>query len=113
MEMWQSRSASMLLFSQGIYGVGTILGPLVVRPYLTGEFEYPDDLIITNSTNSNSTSDDDADELARTISAKLKTPFLIDGIIVLLGKHHMSPCLIMNLKYINNIKYNVSLTNRC
>ena len=74
MEMWQDRAASVLLFSQAIYGVGTVLGPLVVRPYLTGEYESD----FTNSTG-------DPDELARTISHKLKTPFLIDGIIEIIG----------------------------
>ena len=78
MEMWQKNSPSVLQFSQAIYGVGTIIGPLVVRPFLTGEYESPDD----RETNSTSLS---KDELARSISTKLKTPFLIDGCIELIG----------------------------
>lgn len=83
MEMWQEKSPSVLLFSQAIYGVGTIIGPLVVRPFLTGEFESEfDDSITTNGT----TPALSEDQLAKSISDKLKTPFLIDGCIEIVGE---------------------------
>lgn len=78
MEMWQENSPSVLQFSQAIYGVGTILGPLVVRPYLTGQYEFEDE-----ADNSMAV---DADTLAASIGDKLKLPFLIDGIIECIGK---------------------------
>lgn len=91
MEMWQGNSPSVLQFSQAIYGVGTILGPLVVRPYLTGQYEsdeYPDGVVSHSNSSEISTTSPviSEDELARSISEKLKTPFLIDGIIELIGK---------------------------
>ncbi|CAG2166655.1 unnamed protein product [Oppiella nova] len=41
-EMWQNRSPSILQFSQFIYGVGTILGPLLDKNYVLGEQICPD-----------------------------------------------------------------------
>ena len=87
MEMWQHNSPSVLLFSQAIYGVGTIVGPLVVRDYLTGEYEYRD----TQNWGLNQTDANNyimnEEELAQSIARKLKIPFLIDGCIVLIGKN--------------------------
>ncbi|CAG2178897.1 unnamed protein product, partial [Oppiella nova] len=36
-EMWQNRSPSILQFSQFIYGVGTVLGPLLDQNFVLGE----------------------------------------------------------------------------
>jgi len=44
--MWQKRSPAVLQFSQFMYGVGCILGPLIAEPYLTGELKS------NNTTNS-------------------------------------------------------------
>jgi len=78
MEMWQHNSPSVLLFSQGIYGIGTIIGPLVVKPYLSGLSASDRSAPVGYNTDEN--------ELARDVSHKLKTPFLITGLIVLIGE---------------------------
>ncbi|CAG2174652.1 unnamed protein product [Oppiella nova] len=94
MEMWQHNSPSVLLFSQAIYGIGTIIGPLVVKPFLSG---------LSAGDNSgpeaiNSTVD--WSELSNEVSHKLKTPFLITGLIEVIG-----PVLLVLLFFIKPYKY--------
>src|SRR5882724_6566954 len=36
-EIWEQRSAPVLQLSQFMYGIGTIFGPLIDKPHLTGE----------------------------------------------------------------------------
>ena len=84
MEMWQQNSPSVLQFSQSIYGVGTVVGPLVVRPYLTGEFETTGDTELV-SNHSNSTHSPNPSEDSQTIHEKLVTPFLITGCLQMIG----------------------------
>ncbi|XP_054161314.1 uncharacterized protein LOC128959395 [Oppia nitens] len=63
-EMWQNRSPSILQFSQFIYGMGTVLGPLLDRNFVLGEQicpgVYPEDCLSHfNSTDAlNMTTDD-------------------------------------------------------
>ncbi len=71
-----------------MYGIGAILAPLIDKPYLTGE----QDLDLMNKTfilDLNSTISNNnktlfiIDESER--KSKLKTPFLISGIIQIIG----------------------------
>jgi hypothetical protein len=71
-----------------VYGIGAILAPLIDKPYLTGE----QDLDLMNKTfilDLNSTISNNnktlfiIDESER--KSKLKTPFLISGIIQIIG----------------------------
>jgi hypothetical protein len=71
-----------------MYGVGAIVGPLINRPYLTGEQDldlmnqtYILDLNSTISNNNKTSFIIDESERR----SKLKTPFLISGIIQLIG----------------------------
>lgn len=37
-EMWKDKSAPILQASGFLYGVGTITGPLIVEPFVTGKY---------------------------------------------------------------------------
>jgi hypothetical protein len=76
--MWQKRSPSALQFSQFMYGVGCILGPLLVEPYLTGELKSNN---TTNSSISTTISTIITTDINETIDrrSKLKLPFIIGG----------------------------------
>lgn len=63
-EMWPTKSSSALQFSQFMYGLGCVLAPIIVKPYLTGE----------NGTHHQSTITSSLDR-----RDLLKTPFLIAG----------------------------------
>jgi len=87
-EIWQKKSSPVLQLSHFMFGIGTIFGPLIDRPYLTGE----QDLDLMNQTfilDLNSTISNNnktlfiIDESER--KSKLKTPFLISGIIQIIG----------------------------
>jgi MFS family permease len=87
-EMWQQNSAPVLQLSQFMFGIGAILGPLIDKPYLTGEQDLDrmnqTFILDLNSTISNSNKTlFIIDESERKF--KLKTPFLISGIIQLIG----------------------------
>ncbi|CAG2114286.1 unnamed protein product [Medioppia subpectinata] len=114
-EMRQKRSPSVLLFSQGIYGVGTILGPLgiygvgtilgplVVKPYLSGL--SASDMSSDDDVNDNSNSSDTAGaHMASQVSERLRTPFLITGCIKFIG-----PVIMLALFFIKPYKF-TSLT---
>ena len=67
-EIWNKKSEQVLFLSQLMYGVGAIIGPLIDRPYLTGEVR------------------DNHTSVEVPISGeerryKLKTPFLVSGAI--------------------------------
>ncbi len=87
-EMWQQKSSPVLQLSQFMFGIGSILGPLIDKPYLTGEqnLDLMNQTFILdlNSTISNSNKTlFIIDESER--KSKLKIPFLISGIIQLIG----------------------------
>lgn len=69
-ELWQQKSPPMLQLLQFLYGIGTIFGPLIDKPYLTGEHQY----------NSNTTNISVNER-----RSKLKIPFLIIGVIEMIG----------------------------
>ncbi len=87
-EIWQTKSSPVLQLCHFMFGVGAIVGPLIDRPYLTGE----QDLNLMNQTiyldlNSTISSNNKTlfiiDESER--KTKLKTPFLISGITQIIG----------------------------
>lgn len=93
LEMWPkpSQSAAILHLSGFMYGLGTILGPIIERPYLTGvqEFEYNINYREILKTEVNQTNDISLLSSNNVISMrryKLQKPFFIFGIIHLIGK---------------------------
>jgi len=86
-EMWQQNSAPFLQLSQFMYGIGTILGPLLDKPYLTGEQVL--DSVETNISNVTELLFDNMTDIFGAIDRRsnLKTPFLISGIIQIIGIH--------------------------
>jgi MFS family permease len=87
-EIWQQKSSPVLQLSHFLFGVGSILSPLIDKPYLTGEqdldFMNQTHILDSNLTiiNNNKTSFI-IDESER--KSKLKISFLITGIIQLIG----------------------------
>ena len=81
-ELWPQQSSPILQFSHFMYGLGSVLAPILVRPYLTGE----------NSTHHNSSGlllneglvSQDSGAVDR--RQLLKTPFLISGVLQAIGK---------------------------
>ncbi len=86
-EMWQQNSAPVLQLSQFVFGIGSILGPLIAKPYLTGE---PD--LTLNRTDSLSSTKNTffttsiVDVIDRRF--KLKTPFITASIIQMIGIYY-------------------------
>ncbi len=74
-------------FSQFMYGIGTIFGPLLDKPYLTGEQVL--DSVETNILNITELTFDNMTGINGKIDRRsnLKTPFLISGIIQIIGIH--------------------------
>ena len=87
-EMWNDRAPSVLQLTQMMYGLGTIVGPLITEPYVLGDLTEGTNLTIAmvNSTNSvfNKTSDEDINYSVDRRS-NLKVPFLIGGGSTLIG----------------------------
>ena len=96
-EMWGRHSPPVLNLSQMMYGIGMIIGPLLVKPYLYGDLSNK---TVTDSTKSsftttlptvlstttlspNNTSEDDINYSVDRRSA-LKIPFMIGGGITVL-----------------------------
>jgi MFS family permease len=87
-EIWQQKTSPVLQLSHFLFGVGSIVGPLIDKPYLTGEqnLELMNQTFILdlNSTiNNNNKTLFIIDESER--KSKLQIPFLITGIIQLIG----------------------------
>jgi hypothetical protein len=80
-EMWQQRSPAILQFSQFMYGTGTMLGPLLAAPFLTGELR--NETITTNTSIPTTQSTISTTDINLTIDRrpKLKIPFIIGGAI--------------------------------
>lgn len=81
-EMWPQKSLAVMQFSQFMYGLGTVLAPVLVKPYLTGE----------NSTHHKASHDLLNDWTPNTTNPAidrrelLETPFIITGFLQGLGK---------------------------
>ena len=88
-EMWRTSSPSLLQFSQFIYGIGTIVGPLITEKYVIGEMICPgvyatDCSISDNKTlTSNPRCDDQCLRYDRRPS--LAIPFFIAGLLQMIG----------------------------
>lgn len=98
-ELWQRSSPPVLQFSQFMYGMGCILAPLLVKPYLTGE-------IPSNSTvNPNSTttlSSITTTDINKSVDrrALLKKPFIIDGSIQII-----IPIVLLIMYFVKRYEY--------
>lgn len=91
-ELWKNKSAPFLQLIQFMYGIGTVLSPLINQLFL-GEDDTTDQTIaapVLNSTTVNITSDTVSDK-----RESLKTPFLINGVIQITCK--CKPCLSCDL----------------
>ncbi|XP_054161856.1 sodium-dependent glucose transporter 1A-like isoform X2 [Oppia nitens] len=80
-ELWNHRSAAPLQLSSLMYGLGTVLGPLIADPYLTGHNN--NNTITTTIITTNGTLvvvDVEEDRLH-----KIRSPFVICAIIELIG----------------------------
>jgi MFS family permease len=80
-ELWQQRNPAFLQFAQFMYGVGNIVGPLLVAPFLTGELR--NETITTNTSISTTQSTISTTDINLTIDRrpKLEIPFIIGGAI--------------------------------
>jgi MFS family permease len=87
-EIWQQNSAPILQLSQFMYGIGTIFGPLIDRPYLTGELIHSLNNGAIN-TMGNTTEDQSLEAMLAEDNVirrdKLHTPFLIIGALECIG----------------------------
>ena len=77
-EMWKDKSGAILQLSQFMFGVGAIVGPLIDKPFVTGEIPIQQDLVSPNMTSPN---------VHRELNRKsmLLIPFAIAGSMHLLG----------------------------
>ncbi|CAG2165723.1 unnamed protein product [Oppiella nova] len=89
-EMWGKHSPPILQLSGLLFGLGSICGPILVKPYLTGDLNITDTLPqlsnYTNNTNNihNLTHYEDINNSVDR-RAKLQTPFMIAGCVGLIG----------------------------
>ena len=91
LEMWPkpAQSGAILHLSGFMYGLGTILGPIIERPYLTGlqeveyNLNYADILRTDDQNNSLPSITSDFVSMRR---YKLQKPFFVFGVIHLIGK---------------------------
>lgn len=78
-EMWKDKSGAILQLSQFTFGVGAIVGPLIDKPFVTGEIQIQHDSALSYNT----TSPNVHRELNR--KSLLLIPFAIAGSMHLLG----------------------------
>ena len=85
-EMWKNKAPSVLCLSQMMYGFGSILGPLITKPYVRGDISNSTDGSNTTTTPLplNTTTDDD---INYSIDRRplLEIPFMTAGVITLSG----------------------------
>jgi MFS family permease len=86
-EMWQQRSPAFLQFSQFMYGVGSMLGPLLAAPFLIGELRNETETE-TNPSVTTTESPISTTDINLTIDRrpKIEIPFIIGGVIQLIRK---------------------------
>ncbi|CAG2169785.1 unnamed protein product [Oppiella nova] len=75
-EMWPQNSSPVLQFSQFMYGLGSVFGPIIVKPYLTGETNHTLAIQLSDFGDITSTPSAPVDR-----RALLRTPYLISGIL--------------------------------
>jgi MFS family permease len=87
-EMWQETSPTVLQLAQFMYGLGCILGPLLMEPFVTGELKS-DNVNVTSLLNTLSTFTTletiTTTDINETIDrrTKLKFPFITGGALQL------------------------------
>ena len=90
-EIWQHKSAPILQLSQFMYGIGTIFGPLIDKPFLTGELIHS--LNKTKNLIKNSTESKTLEQLLIIDNIerrrKLTYPFLFIGALELIGNKNI------------------------
>ncbi|CAG2117425.1 unnamed protein product [Medioppia subpectinata] len=111
-EMWTNLSSSMLLFSQFLWGVGTIIGPLMTANYVIGNDVCPGVLpeeCLSVNTSAGTT------ELLPTLECSeqcltynrqpaLEIPFIIGGVLELIGPVlYFAMYFIKKYHYINDL----------
>ena len=85
-EMWRQNSAPVLQFTKAMYGFGTIMAPIVAKPYLIGELD------VNNSTDiitvGNITTVMTKEQLNESIERRdhIKVPFIIAGAVTMSGR---------------------------
>ncbi|XP_054162209.1 uncharacterized protein LOC128960162 [Oppia nitens] len=108
-EMWKHRSPSMLLFAQFVWGVGTILGPLLVEAYVIGNDVCPgvtqEECHRQQQQHSNPTTVEPNSRCTEWClnfdrRPQLKIPFLIGGCLELLG-----PLCYFIMFFVNRYRY--------
>ncbi|XP_054166829.1 sodium-dependent glucose transporter 1A-like [Oppia nitens] len=80
-EMWPQNSSPVLQFSQFFYGLGSVFGPILVRPYLTGETQSHNSTQSGVSLTADITNDVTTTPAPVDRKTLLSTPFLISGIL--------------------------------
>lgn len=96
-EMWGQNSAPILQFSQFMYGIGTIFGPMIDKPFLTGELIHSLNKTISKLNETKTITIPEILELDNIERRdKLHVPFLIIGSLELIGKTILSKCTIIN-----------------
>lgn len=70
-EIWKERGNTVLQFSQFMYGLGSIIGPIIVSPYVHGD----------NTANQTWTPEERKDDL--------RVPFAVAGATQALSKFHL------------------------
>ena len=83
-EMWADRSPPVANLSAMLYGLGTILSPMLVKPFLTGDPDSDETTTVSTVTTITTTPLVDTND-ANDRRARLQTPFLIAGAITLIG----------------------------
>ena len=87
-EIWNQNSAPVLQLSQFMYGIGTIFGPLIDKPFLTGELIHSLNKTLDNM---NGTEIKSIEELLLLDNnerrRKLPNPFLLIGCLEAIGKY--------------------------
>ena len=93
LEMWPNpaQSGAILHLSGFMYGLGTIIGPIIEKPYLTGvqDFEFNinyKDILKTDDQNK-SLSEQLSSDLVSMRRYKLQKPFFFFGVIHLIGNY--------------------------
>ena len=77
-EIWRHNSGPALQICGFTYGIGNILGPLIDRPFVSGD-KY-NETILSNGTN------EDSIDISDSTRSRLLYPFIITGAIQLIGE---------------------------
>ena len=105
-EMWGEQVPALLHLQQMMYGIGTIISPLVISPFLVGDLSNKTDTTTVNTTgapdlttilsiinttisqSNNNTSDDDINYSVDR-RANLRVPFIVSGFLTFPGNYKL------------------------